>query len=105
MTEITPNWVQFVKIWWTFTWRQALIIGLVGFTSAGLVSVVGVAAGYSFSSLDRFVRFLLIVVGLFASIVSLRSLLSTEWKGFRIAVVPLDSTDNSGHVEDVKEAD
>jgi hypothetical protein len=87
MDEVTLTGLRLLKIWWAFAWRMLLLSMVIGFGLAMLFAPVGVAIGFSYAAVDRFMQFVFAVVEILVPLLVLPWLFSLRWSGFRIAIV------------------
>ena len=86
MEELEVTWLRAATVWWAFIWRSLLIGFGIGFVAAVVATITGYdAQGLWVSGL---IYCTLIPIGIWL----FKYILTKQFNGFRIALVPISET-------------
>ena len=96
LKKVTLNWQRYVKIWWCITWRSIIGGVLAGGITGFLIAFVATLFGVDQASISLAVQVAGAGVGMVVGFIMIRSALKKEYSDFRIVLVSLPDTADSG---------
>lgn len=83
----SPSYANSLRVWWAFTWRSALFIGLGAIALGILVGLVRLVIPLSVEGIQRFTSFCTFIIVIGAQIEAFRRILKLDLPGYSVRLM------------------
>ena len=90
MEELEVTWERAVTVWWSVTWRSAVIGTLAALITGLGIGFFGGLLNLNQLFVSRLLRLAGVVCGISAAIWAVKHVLAKKFRDFRIVLLPLD---------------
>jgi high-affinity Fe2+/Pb2+ permease len=90
MEGLEVTWERALTVWWSVTWRSALLGLAAGFGIGIAIAVFGGMLNLNPRFVSRLVRLAGVISGLSSAIWALKHVLVMKFRDFKIVLLPLD---------------
>jgi hypothetical protein len=103
MQELETTWPRVLAVWWLIIWRGLVGAFLLGVALGATITLVGLLTGVPRELIHSINLLLGTLAGIVFGIIAVRMALRKRYRGFRLALVPIDVYDHISFADDPAE--